>query len=123
MSSRDTKTAAAELGMTNRQLLALLRKLKWVQHAPRSKRHNRPYREYEINGLLAIQDRTYKRKPTDKLLRIYQVTLITQKGFEKLNEIIRGAEQTEAPPPARADNTQQAHDECIEQLREWGLAS
>ena len=124
MSSRDTKTAAAELGISNRELLALLRKMKWVQCAPRSKRHNLPYREYEINGLLAIEDRTYKRKPTDKLLRIYQVTLITQKGFEKLKEIIQGEEKP-TPSPTTADdaNTQAEHDKCIEQLREWGLAS
>lgn len=122
MNSRDVKTAAAELGMTNRQLLALLRRLHWIHNAPHSRRHNLPYRMYEINGLLVTQERYYHTKSNPTVLRLHQAMQITSKGMKKLKDIIEHGE-AETPQQTTTDSIQEEHDKCLEQLREWGLAS
>lgn len=123
MNSRDTKNAAAELGMTNRQLLAMLRNLNWIHNAPHSKRHNLPYRAYEIKGLLTTQDKYYKTKSNPTVLRLYQTVLITNKGLTTLKDIIEKGEAENQTNPPTTDSAQEEHDKCLEQLREWGLAS
>lgn len=123
----DATHAANKLGISNKQLLKKMRDLGWLINAPKTTRHNLPLRALEIRGFLTTQDRHYTPKTKhgrpENVVRTYRITLITKKGYEQLKAIIQPEpEQESEAAPGNETSTQDEHDKCIAQLREWGLA-
>ena len=142
---QEIKSAAADLGMTHKALLKLLRKQGWITNAPGKAQHNLPARSCESAGLLTTSDRAYCLKGKQNIVRMYSVALITPKGMAELKKMIN--ETNEKPnfilvsgnPEPLNNNakdrrfftvenepiTQQSgtkeREKCIEQLREWGI--
>lgn len=130
----DIKTAAQLLGISEKSLYRELRRISWLhtgnyKHDPL---HNTPKHWVKTAGFATTTQRGYAAPYNKNIAIIYNVTLITERGFKELEKMQKTIDTPIIKPltpenalRAQAEKQATTHNEerekCLEDLRQMGF--
>lgn len=132
------QTTALLLGVSEQFLFKKLRELRWL-HTGTYKNdptHNTPSRHVKLAGFVSTHTRGFSAPYNKSVAIVYRVPIITERGLNELRKIMNvNNDNIPKPTPLTMENAQKAQHEiktttaneerekCLNQFREWGLAS